>query len=293
MKKFMLGMLLAACAAPAVAQAPLPDANPALWVVKDQDTTIYLFGTFHMLDGKRDWFNDEVKTAFDASQEVVLEAKMPENPAELKPLVAKYAVDPTGRKLSDKLTPALKAKYEKGMASIGIPAQAFEPLEPWFATMTLGAIGTQKLGLKPEHGPETIITAAAKQSGKPVGELEGFEQQFKIFDTMPEAEQIVFFEQTLDGFSKMGETLTPMLNAWSSGDTDKLVKIMNESIADNPRLYDALFTSRNSKWADWIQARMGKPGTVFMAVGAGHLAGKDSVQAILAQRGIKSARVPR
>ena len=58
-----------AAAAPA---ASLPDADPALWVVRDADTTIYLFGTFHLLDG-RPWFNDEVRTAFDASDELVIE----------------------------------------------------------------------------------------------------------------------------------------------------------------------------------------------------------------------------
>ena len=37
------------------AAASLPDANPAIWVVRDEDTIVYLFGTFHMLDG-RPWF---------------------------------------------------------------------------------------------------------------------------------------------------------------------------------------------------------------------------------------------
>ena len=71
-----------------------------MWVVKDQDTTIYLVGTFHALDGKRDWFNDEVRAAFDASHDVVLEVLTPENPAELGPMVLKYALDTTGKTLT-------------------------------------------------------------------------------------------------------------------------------------------------------------------------------------------------
>ena len=51
-------------------------------MVRDADTTIYLFGTFHLLDG-RPWFNDEVKTAFDASSELVMEAILPEDPMAL------------------------------------------------------------------------------------------------------------------------------------------------------------------------------------------------------------------
>src|SRR5215218_774637 len=78
-------------AARAQSAVPLPDAEPAMWVVKDADTTIYLFGTFHALDGKRDWFNDEVKAAFDASQDVVLEIVTPENPLDMLPALKRFA----------------------------------------------------------------------------------------------------------------------------------------------------------------------------------------------------------
>ena len=90
--------------APAPATAPaavtaLPDADPAIWVVKDPDTTIYLFGTFHALDGKSDWFNDEVKMAFDQSKEVVLELPPMEDKAALQPVIMKYALDTSGKPL--------------------------------------------------------------------------------------------------------------------------------------------------------------------------------------------------
>ena len=60
-----------------------------MWVVRDEDTVIYLFGTFHLLDGKTDWFNDEVRQAFDSSQELVFEINMPKNQGEIKYLYAR------------------------------------------------------------------------------------------------------------------------------------------------------------------------------------------------------------
>src|SRR4030095_11355745 len=91
-------------ATPALAQTPaatpLPDADPAIWVVKDPDTTIYLFGTFHALDGKHAWFNDEVKTAFDKSGELVLEIPPMEDETAIQPLVMKYALDRSGKPLT-------------------------------------------------------------------------------------------------------------------------------------------------------------------------------------------------
>ena len=282
----------AALSGPALAADPVarPDADPALWVVRDADTTIYLFGTFHLLDGKQDWFNDEVKTAFDASQELVLEAKLPDNPGDLKPMVLKYALDPSGA-LSKKLSPETGAKLTKALSAVGAPAAAFDKFDPWFAAMTLVAIKFQAMGLKPEHGPETVLTAAAKAGGKPVSELEGFDYQFKLFDSMPEEQQLAQLVQTLDTLDKSEALLTDMLTAWSTGNADRLATIINEGLASNPKLYETLMTSRNANWAEWVGKRLDRPGTVFVAVGTGHLAGKDSVQSLLAKRGIKSDRV--
>jgi hypothetical protein len=59
----------------------------------------------------------------------------------------------------------------------------------------------------------------------------------------------------------------------------------------SPDTYRMMFTERNERWADWIRGRMQAPGTVFVAVGAGHLAGPDSLLVRLAERGIPSQRV--
>ena len=290
-KLIALAAAAAALCSPALAAtAPLPDADPALWVVRDADTTVYLFGTFHLLDGKQDWFNDEVKKAFDSSQELVLEAKMPDNPADLQPMVLKYALNPAGE-LSKKLSPDVAAKLAKAVAGLGAPAAAFDKFDPWFAAMTLTAFKFQAMGLKAEHGPEMVLSAAAKTAGKPVSELEGFETQFKMFDSMPEAQQLSQLSHTLDMLPKSEALLADMLAAWGTGNADRLAAIINEALASDPKLYDTLMTSRNANWADWVAKRLDRPGTVFVAVGTGHLAGKDSVQALLAGRGVRSARV--
>ena len=294
MRKIRLAAAMAAVAwsGIAVAAEPArPDADPAMWVLKDDDTTIYLFGTFHGLDGKTDWFNDEVKAAFDASDEVVVEAIMPEDQAAMQPLIVKYAVDATGKTLTSKLSAEMKTKYEKTMAGIGIPAQAFEPLEPWFVTMALTAVAGQKIGLKPEHGADVTITRAAKAAGKNVAELEGAEWQLSLFDKMPEDKQIVQLGQTLDAVPEMGPQLTQMLASWSKGDVEALATMMNASLNETPELYKMIFSDRNATWADWIQKRMDQPGTVFLAVGAGHLAGQDSVQDMLVKKGLKAEKV--
>jgi uncharacterized protein YbaP (TraB family) len=292
MKKILLAALIAASAPTlACAETAKPAAHPAMWIVKDKDTTIYLFGTFHLLDGKRAWFNDGVKTAFDASDEVMLEAIIPDDPTTLQPLILKYAIDPAGKTLSSKLSATENAKLDKELAGVGIPAKGFEMFEPWFVATTLTALGAQKLGLSGENGPEAIITKAAKASGKPVGQLESVEFQLGLLDKLPEQQQIKFLDQTADEMSKLGTLFPPMLNAWANGDTETLAKMTNQGLEPGSELYKTLFTRRNAAWAAWVEERLKKPGTVFVAVGAGHLAGQDSVQRMLAKGGIQSQRV--
>jgi uncharacterized protein YbaP (TraB family) len=274
--------------------AALADANPALWVVRDADTTIYLFGTFHLLDG-RPWFNDEVRTAFDASDELVMEAILPENPASVTPMIMRYAVDPNHRKLSDRLTRAQNAALGRALTAAGLPPTAFDSFEPWFAAMTLAVLGAQRLGVTSGNGPETILSNAARERHIPIGELEGLEWQIRLFDGMPEAQQLAQLRETLSQNDSLPSKLAPMLAAWSSGDVARLGRLMDQDERDSPidrMLHNMMFTTRNANWATWIRNRLARPGTVFIAVGAGHLAGRDSVIGALRARGIQATRVP-
>jgi uncharacterized protein YbaP (TraB family) len=285
------GAIAPASAQPSAPAAPLPDADPAIWVVKDPDTTIYLFGTFHALDGKHAWFNDEVKSAFDKSGELVLEIPPMEDKAALQPIIMKYAFDASGKPLSEKLSPAAKEKYTKALAAIGAPPTAFDKFRPFFAALTLVTLNAQKLGFTGENGAEAVLTKLAKEEKKPIDALETVDFQMQLFANMPEKEQIDMLEHTLDQLDEVATVFKEMNTHWSKGDSEGMAKLMNEMDAQSPAFYKRLITDRNASWAEWIDQRLDKPGTVFVGVGAGHLGGKDSVQGFLAKRGIETSRV--
>jgi uncharacterized protein YbaP (TraB family) len=92
----------------------------------------------------------------------------------------------------------------------------------------------------------------------------------------------------MDSLSK---AMAEMQSAWIRGDQTVFVRMLNQLQDASPDTYRMMFTERNERWADWIRARMQTPGTVFVAVGAGHLAGKDSLLVRLAERGIPSQRL--
>jgi uncharacterized protein YbaP (TraB family) len=286
-----------AWAIPAAAQATpteppavtVKDVDPALWVVKDEDTTVYLFGSVHLLKPGLGWFDDGVKTAFDSSDQLVLELVEPPA-AEVQALFGKFAMDQQGKTLRSKMNDADRAVYEAAMGKLGIPAPAFDPLEPWAAGITLSVVAMQKSGFDRNSGVEKQLTAAAKVSNKPIAGLETMEFQLGLFDTLPEAEQITFLVETAKLIDEVASTTDKMVDMWASAETESLGQLMNEGLTSRT-LYDALLTKRNANWAKWISARMAKPGVTFMAVGAGHLAGPTSVQNLLPAYGLSATRV--
>jgi uncharacterized protein YbaP (TraB family) len=284
-----LALPLPACAKGA--PAATKDADPALWVVKDEDTTIYLFGTIHVLKPGMTWFDDAVKTAFDRSDEVKLELVMPD-PAAMQGLVQSTGVAPAGTPpLTERLPVAKRAAFTKAVIEAGLPANALDRYKPWLAATQLSIAPLSKLGYDATNGPEQVITAAAKATGKPLTGLETAEQQLGYFSGLSDAAQISFLTSTMDELPKAADTMARMVDDWAAGRPDRLAKDMNDSLKDSPEVAKVLLVDRNKRWANWIGQRLAKPGTVFVAVGAGHLAGADSVQAQLAKAGVKAERI--
>jgi hypothetical protein len=275
----------------AAAATALADADPALWVVKDADTTIYLFGTVHVLKPGLGWFDEAVKTAFDKSDEMMLELVMPEDQAAVAKTMMPLAMDTTGKTIPSRLTADELKAYQAAMVSVGVPANAFDSFEPWFPAMTLSVLPLTKLGYDPEQGAEKLLTKFAKDSSKPVSGLETLEEQLGFFDQLPETQQVAFLNAVVKDLDKLGPMLDKMVGLWAKGDPDGLAVAMNESMAATPELASMLLYDRNQRWADQIKTRMDKPGTVFIAVGAGHLAGQKSVQDYLKDRGLTATRV--
>ncbi|WP_230629536.1 TraB/GumN family protein [Sphingomonas sp. Leaf37] len=267
------------------------DADPALWVVKDKDTTVYLFGTIHVLKPGLTWFDEAVKTAFDRSDEVKLEIVMPD-PAAMQGLVQATGVAAPGTPpLTQRLPEAKRAAFTKAVTDLGLPADALDRYKPWLAATQLSVAPLSKLGYSNSNGPEEVISAAAKQANKPLTGLETPEQQLGFFGGLSDQAQLQFLESTVEELPKLDSTMASMVDDWARGDPDALAREMNEELKSSPEVAKVLLTDRNVRWASWIKGRMATPGTVFIAVGAGHLAGPDSVQAQLAKLGVKAERV--
>lgn len=278
-----------AASAPVEAQE-VEVATPALWKVADEDTTIYLFGTVHALPDGIEWYRGPIADALGASDILVTEIEMsPESMATTQNLVMTKGVLPEGETLRSMLTDEQRTAYEGALARVELPPAAFDRFEPWYGAMMLTMLPLLKQGYTTDAGVEAVLETKAS-TGLERGALETVEEQLSIFDNLPPDTQIAFLMETVDAVDEIKALLDAMVAEWAEGDADELARLMNEGMTD-PVLAERLLYARNANWAKWIDQRMDAPGTVFVAVGAGHLAGEQSVQDKLAELGIETARV--
>lgn len=282
---------LVACAAADLSPVqPAPSqalSGPALWKVSDPDTVIYLFGTVHALPPDIEWFSGPVERAFHASEELVTEIEI-SDPAVVQQAIMSRSLLPEGQNLRRLMTEQDRIQFEEALISAGLPVDSFDRLKPWFAAMTLSLMTLPQSGYATENGVEAVLNDNAVQKEKVA--LETVEEQIELFDGLPKDAQLVFLDRTIESMPDLPEGLARIVAEWIEGDADELARLLNAELAD-PVLRERLLTRRNANWARWIDARLAEPGTVFVAVGAGHLAGHGSVQDYLADLDLEAVRV--
>jgi len=271
--------------------APAAQAAPALWKVSDSDTTLYLFGSVHALPAGTPWFTGPVKTAFEKADTLVLEMVAPKSEGEFAPSLMAMGFSDGQPPLAERVAPPDRPRLAAALRDASLPAAALNAMETWLATLMLSMQQFKRFGLDPKLGVERQLTTKAEAAKKRIVGLETAAEQMGYFDALPEADQRAFLSATLKQWPEMKAKVGDLVGKWTAGDDAAIGAEFTASMKETPRLSKVLLADRNARWADWIKARMAQPGTVFVAVGAGHLAGADSVQAKLARHGLKSERV--
>jgi len=265
-------------------------AEPAMWVIKDADSTIYLIGTMHLLKHDTEWNAEKVKKTVRESTELWLEVADFDNQAALAPLMAKFGVDPK-QPLSSRLNDEQRKKLEKIEATYNFPAASLEPMRPWLAALVLAVGPIMKAGYDPKAGVERMLSAQAVAEGDKIRGFETAEEQIRILADLSEAEQVAFLTSMLDDLEKGLDLLDQLAKAWIDGDTDTIRRLSVDEIKQEaPTVYQKIIVQRNIAWSEKIALMLKGSGVQQIAVGAAHLVGPDSVQAQLAKRGIKVER---
>lgn len=282
--------------AAAVRAEPQPEPKPALWLLADEDTRIYMFGTIHVLPPGFRWRSAALDKAVDESAELVVETYDPPGAEPGAETLAGFFAEkpvPLLQRVPKKKRKPLKAAIEES----GLPMPMLDRMHSWAAAMTLGiaqilqAYGVDDSDEAP--GVEDVLEETFRGAGKPILSVEDGNAVLASMSALPEAVQTQLLLEAIappaPGAPADASTLGVGETDWVAGRAEALDI---EAGADfPPALFDVLIRRRNAAWTLWLEERLKKPGTLLFAVGAGHLAGRDSVQAMLAKRGLAVKRI--
>jgi len=338
--KWLAAALLAISAAPVLAAQPQPPAparpsparapRPAIWLLADTDTKIYLFGTYHMLPRGFQWrsplFDDIARRA----DELVVEVSQSDARENMASVLGALQLGKQAPVLW-RVSPGRRQALREMIESLGVPIERFDGLQTWTVAMTLAVAqierqfsnrtppdgtgaapadaGAAPEGTAPEleagtqdeapsalarqglQGVETVLEAEFRASNRPISAVETAEQQLGFLASMPFALQRRMLEAMVDVYRKgaFDQEIDIGEDDWAAGNVAAVAAVAGRDM-EGP-LYEVLLPRRNAAWTDWLIARLERPGTLLFAVGAAHLAGPDSVQTMLAARGVTVRRI--
>jgi len=288
-----LAPLAALIVAPLAAKAPSPIVKPALWKLADADTTIYLFGTIHVLPANYHWRTGAIDAAIGQSRALTLETVLDEDPTVLAKILFSLGKADGLPPLVDRVPPAKRKALTQLIKESGIPAERLQEMKTWAAGVLLTGAAMKQIGLTTggDAGVEAQLTQAFRTAGKTVDGLETPAQQLGFFDALPESAQRAFLAATLDPPAKSSKEYRAMVDAWSHGNIAGIAKAFDNDPEFTPETRELLIRKRDEAWANALAAKLATPGTFFVAVGAGHLTGRDAVQPMLAAKGLKVERI--
>ena len=273
-------LLLACCFSSAVL------AESSVWKVDNGKNEIFIAGTLHVLKSEDFPLPEQFHTAFKQSDDVFFEVDMTRfGSSEVQQKLAQLVTWKDGRDLSDVLSPEVLEELKTQLNVYGIPVEMLLPYKAGPAAMTLAMLEMQKLGMS-EIGVEEHFAKLAVDEDREIFGLETVEQQADFLVNMGGATPDEIISYTIQDLVGLDQQLDEMRDAWRNGNLEQLeTTVLQEMREKYDGIYQELIVDRNNAWLPKIEALLEDPDTELVMVGAGHLAGPDSVLKLLEAAG--------
>ncbi len=284
----------AAGAASAQTSQAVQAAQTALWRIVSGEAEMILFGTIHIMREDADWLDPELAMLAGGAGLLVLETSLDEeSQTRAAMLAARHARLPEGERLSALLSEPDRARLARTAEMFGRTAEALETMRPWMVSLTLSLDHARTQGQLSEHGADALLFSRARAADGRIAILETPEQQIEIFANLSRTGELAMLTATLREILDTPDLMTEMDAAWASGDMQRLSEMVIEGMRrDAPELYEAALAARNRDWTAQLDTMLRREqGRIFVAVGAAHLLGPDSLQAMLAEHGHHAERI--
>ncbi|HYG36042.1 MAG TPA: TraB/GumN family protein, partial [Clostridia bacterium] len=265
-----------------------PAPRHTLWEVSGERSTVYLLGSVHLLKKEHYPLPWAFDNAFSNSQIAVFETDLDEmERPELQQRLLDKARLPPGETLRQRLSPDTYARFKKRLAAAGLPTDLFNHLKPSVAAKALAVTELRRLGFNSDYGVDRYYFYRAKQEGKSIQVLETAEFQFELLTGFSDAEGELFVRTTLMDIEQTRTSFNELLNAWSTGDTERLRQLLSHSRRKAAVIHQRTVLDRNQKWLPALETLLQGNQNAIVIVGAGHLVGTGSLIELLRQQGYR------
>ena len=285
-------LLLAAALGLAVAAGCAPRPDPALWLVRDADTRLWVLGSVHVAHPQTRWRSAKIQRAWRAADLLVLETRL--DAAGAAALAAEAAARerlPDGRRLSDLLSPTDAARLDQAAARLGLRRTALENLRPYAVTLRLMGAQAAALGQNAAAGVESTLLREAIARKLPVIGLESAQAQVAALADLSAQAELRLLQTQLVALEQDPRAKERLDALWLRGDIPGLSRAIAVEFADNPELRAALLSRRNAVFATALRGLLAqRKGDVLVVLGAAHMAGADGVPERLRRAGVSVAR---
>ena len=278
--------------------------RPAMWRLSDADTSITIFGTFHVLPEGFRWRTPLFDRVVAEADEVVFESRdddaagegeTADSAEELRFLELMMRYRPS-QPLSERISERNRPKLRRMLQLAGIEAAMVDYAPPLITMFAIADATAEAEGSRRDFGVETVIEAVFKASGRPVSAIADPIRVLENLLALDESKIIAMLEEGFDEWDgcalvEPGSTGWETEHGWAQG---KLGDASIQEMMEDPffkAFYQVLLVDRNRAWTEWLAQRMEQPGKLLLAVGAGHMEGPDSVILMLEQRGLKVERI--
>jgi len=258
-----------------------------LWKIQSKTSTVYVLGSIHLAKKEVYPLHQKIEDAFVRSDALVVEANVNDIKNIDTQKIMESAFYPANDALEKHVSPETFEWVKKETDGLGIPLELLNKQKPWFLAMTLVALESIKLGLDPNLGIDKYFLSKA-EGKKKIIELESLEYQISLLSGFSDKDQELFLIYTLKDLHVMEQEVNPLIQAWVSGDTQRMESILTRSVSEDKRLsgiFEKLIFERNREMASKIEDFLRTKETYFVIVGAGHLVGSRGVIGLLGGKG--------
>ncbi len=255
-----------------------------LWKLSDEDNTVYLLGSVHLLRPQDHPLPEAMLLAYDEAEKLALEISPQEMMGKGAMLMLREGTYQDGGSLKQDLEPATYEKLQEKLKGLGFPPIALNNMKPWFAAVSYVTLAMMKQGYSADSGVDMFFASKAAQDGKPVESLETPEFQISLFKSLSEGMEDEFVLKTLEETDMLMTGFDEMIAAWKNGESGKIEELLNTSFDQYPELRETFLVERNADWIPKILNHLQGDEDVLVIVGAGHLVGEGSVIDMLRDR---------